>query len=202
MYRNHLVATQGIATSGLRQPLRRAASAAAAAAQDWQTVAMDNLAKVTIRAAVAADMPAVARIWHAGWADGHLGHVPEALVAIRTEASFQVRAADRVADTTVAEVANEIAGFVMVSGDEIEQVYVAAAHRGAGVADALMADAEARIRSAGHGVAWLAVVAGNARARRFYERRGWLDTGPIDYFAAGDGAPILVPAQRYEKVLA
>ena len=44
---------------------------------------------------------------------------------------------------------------------EIEQVYVAAAHRGGGVADALMADAEARIRSAGHAQAWLAAGSGD-----------------------------------------
>jgi GNAT superfamily N-acetyltransferase len=163
---------------------------------------MDYLSRVTLRAAVAADAPAIARIWHAGWADGHLGNVSEALVAIRTEESFHVRAANRVADTTVAVVANELAGFLMVSGDEIEQVFVTAAHRGTGVADSLMADAEERIRSAGHPVAWLAVVAGNARARRFYERRGWLDAGPFDYLAAGEGQPILVPAHRYEKALA
>jgi ribosomal protein S18 acetylase RimI-like enzyme len=163
---------------------------------------MDTLPQVRLRAAVAADAPAIARIWHAGWADGHLGNVPEALVAIRTEESFQIRAADRVADTTVAVVADEIVGFLMVGGDEIEQVYVAGVHRGTGVADSLMADAEERIRSAGHAVAWLAVVAGNARARRFYERRGWLDAGPIDYLAAGEGEPILVPAHRYEKALA
>ena len=42
-------------------------------------------------------------------------------------------------------------------------------------------------------------VAGNARARRFYERNGWIDRGLIDYPAATDGAPLMIPAQRYEK---
>jgi GNAT superfamily N-acetyltransferase len=163
---------------------------------------MDTPHRVTLRPAVAADAPAVARIWHAGWADGHLGHVPDALIAIRTEASFHDRAADHVAETTVALVVDDIAGFVMIHADEIEQFYVAAAYRGTGVADAIMAGAEARIRSAGHALAWLAVVAGNARARRFYERRGWRDAGPIDYPAPGEEEPILVPARRYEKPLA
>jgi ribosomal protein S18 acetylase RimI-like enzyme len=76
--------------------------------------------------------------------------VPEELVAVRTAGSFQARAAQRAEDTTVALVDGEVAGFVMVVGDEIEQVYVAAAHRGAGVADALMAEAERSIRAAGH----------------------------------------------------
>ena len=154
---------------------------------------------VRLRAASAADAPAVAEIWRAGWADGHLGHVPEELVAVRTAGSFRARAAQRVEDTTVALVDGEVAGFVMVVGDEIEQVYVAAAHRGAGVADALMAEAERSIRLAGHSSAWLAVVAGNARARRFYERQGWTDAGPFLYEAAGEDGPISVPAHRYSK---
>ncbi|MDQ7904470.1 hypothetical protein RB614_08025 [Phytohabitans sp. ZYX-F-186] len=71
-----------------------------------------------IRAAEAGDAAAVAGIWHEGWRDGHLGHVPEALVAIRTEESFGVRAARRVGDTTVAVRGGEVAGFVMVVGDD------------------------------------------------------------------------------------
>ena len=59
-------------------------------------------------------------------------------------------------DTTVAVVDGEVAGFVMV-GDEVEQVYVAARHRGAGVADVLMTEAERGIARAGH--AWLMLIA-------------------------------------------
>ena len=154
-----------------------------------------------IRKATPADAPAVADIWRAGWPDGHLGHVPQELVAVRTAESFRERAAERVADTVVVEVDGKVAGFTMVVGDEVEQVYVEASHRGSGVAAALLADAEARIRAAGHPRAWLAVVAGNARARRFYERRGWVDDGPLVYPAEGPGGPIEVPAHRYVKVL-
>jgi len=95
----------------------------------------------------------------------------------------------------------EIAGFTMIVEDEVEQVYVAAAHRGTGVADELLADAERRIREGGHRRARLAVVAGNARARRFYERRGWVDDGPIVYAAEGPDGAIDVQAQRYVKDL-
>src|SRR5919112_5478681 len=104
------------------------------------------------------DVAAVAAIWRDGWTDGHLGHVPAELVAIRTPESFVTRAAARRADTTVAEVDGEIAGFVMVVGDEVEQVYVAAGHRGSGVATALLAAAERLVADNGHEVAWLAVV--------------------------------------------
>jgi GNAT superfamily N-acetyltransferase len=156
---------------------------------------------VRIRTATPADAQAVADIWHAGWPDGHRGHVPDELVAVRTETSFRRRAAERVADTVVAEVGGVVVGFTMVVDDEVEQVYVAATHRGSGVADALLADAEDRIRAAGHSRAWLAVVAGNARARRFYERRGWVDDGPLVYPAEGPDGPIDVPAHRYVKDL-
>jgi GNAT superfamily N-acetyltransferase len=117
------------------------------------------------------------------------------------EESFRARAADRVADTTVADVDGEVAGFVMVVGDEVEQVYVSAGHRGTGVAGLLMAEAERQVRANGHARAWLAVVAGNARARAFYERAGWRDEGAFDYAAAGPDGPIAVPCRRYAKAV-
>ena len=89
----------------------------------------------------------------------------------------------------------------MVVDDEVEQVYVSALHRGTGVAAVLMAEAERRVRENGHRKAWLAVVAGNARARAFYERTGWHDEGPFDYTAAAEDGPITVPCHRYTKLL-
>jgi GNAT superfamily N-acetyltransferase len=153
-----------------------------------------------IRPAEPGDAAAVAEIWHSGWRDGHLGHVPDELVLVRTDESFRTRAADRVGDTTVAVVDGEVAGFVMVAGDEAEQVYVAAAHRGKGVADALLAETERQVRENGHELAWLAVVSGNARARAFYERMGWRDDGGFDYEASvEDGSTVSVPCRRYVK---
>jgi GNAT superfamily N-acetyltransferase len=152
-----------------------------------------------LRRATPEDAPRIAEIWRVGWRDGHLGFVPEELVAARTDESFDTRAAARVGDTTVAVVDGAVAGFVMVVDDEVEQVYVSRDHRGQGVADALIAEAEAQVRANGHALAWLAVVAGNARARAFYERAGWRDEGPFDYAAAGDDGPIAVPCHRYTR---
>jgi GNAT superfamily N-acetyltransferase len=155
-----------------------------------------------IRPAESGDAAAVAEIWQSGWRDGHLGNVPDELVRVRTDESFRLRAADRVGDTTVAVVDGEVAGFIMVAGDEAEQVYVAAAHRGKGVADALLAEAERQVRENGHELAWLAVVSGNARARAFYERMGWRDDGGFDYEAAvEDGSTVSVPCRRYVKTV-
>jgi ribosomal protein S18 acetylase RimI-like enzyme len=157
--------------------------------------------EMTLRKALPEDVPTIAEIWHLGWRDGHLGHVSPELIEVRHEDSFRTRAARRVNDTTVALVQGQIAGFVMVVDDEVEQLYVSALHRGEGVADMLMADAERRIKDAGYSTAWLAVVAGNARARRFYERRGWSDRGLFEYAAAGDHGAIPVPSHRYVKDL-
>lgn len=156
---------------------------------------------VTIRPAAAEDAGRIADIWFEGWRDGHLGLVPEELVRVRTEESFLPRAAERVGGTTVAVADGEVAGFVMVVDDEAEQVYVAAEHRGTGVAGRLLAAAEERVRANGHDRAWLAVVPGNARARAFYEREGWRDEGPFDYTAEGPDGPIAVPCRRYVKSL-
>lgn len=90
----------------------------------------------------------------------------------------------------------------MVLDDEVEQIYVATDHRGAGCAVLLLATAEQQIADAGYTVAWLAVVAQNDRARRFYERHGWSDHGSFTYLAAGrdrDSETIPVMAHRYEK---
>ena len=157
--------------------------------------------QVTLRAARAEDAKDIAEIWHLGWQDGHRGLVPRELADVRTEASFRTRASERIPDTTVATVDGAVVAFVMVVDDEVEQVYVAAAYRGTGVAKILIGEAERQVRAAGYTTAWLAVVAGNGRARAFYERAGWVDGGSFDYAAAaGDGA-IAVPCRRYTKLL-
>jgi GNAT superfamily N-acetyltransferase len=152
-----------------------------------------------LRAAQGADREAVVEIWHRGWRDAHLGFVPRELAEARTADAFRARAASRLAETTVATVDGVVAGFVMVVADEVEQVYVAAAHRGTGVADVLISEAERQVRANGHRKAWLAVITANARARAFYERSGWVDEGPFDYGARTEDGTIAVPCRRYTK---
>jgi len=158
---------------------------------------------IAMRPATAADVDAIARIWHAGWRDGHLGHVPDELHAHRGLDAFVARVPPRLATTTVAEVdgGGEIVGFITVIGAELEQLYVAAHARGSGVAAALLERAEQQIGERFE-VAWLAVASGNARARRFYERRGWHDAGALDYAAEIAGGTLAVACRRYERKLA
>jgi ribosomal protein S18 acetylase RimI-like enzyme len=160
---------------------------------------ISGMSTTVLRPAEPDDAGEIAAIWHQGWRDGHLGHVPDALASVRTEDSFQLRARQRVDDTVVASADGAVAGFIMVTGDEVEQVYVSADHRGTGVAGILLAEAERLVKAAGYPSAWLAVVAGNERARRFYERQGWTDDGLFDYPAATADGPIHVPAHRYIK---
>lgn len=156
---------------------------------------------IELRPATSDDAPVIARIWYDGWRDGHLGHVADELVAVRTRESFDQRAAKRVGDTVVATADGAVAGFIMVVGDEVEQVYVAAEHRGTGLAVTLLHEAERLVAANGHGRAWLAVAPGNARARRFYERSGWTDEGLFDYPATTADGPMPVPCHRYVKRL-
>jgi ribosomal protein S18 acetylase RimI-like enzyme len=154
-----------------------------------------------LRPATPEDAPQVADIWHAGWGDGHLGGVPDELVAVRTPAYFQKRAAERISDTTVATVDGLIAGFIIVVDDEVEQVYVDTNHRGRGVAQQLLSEAERQVATNGFREAWLAVVASNTRARAFYKKSGWIDKGPFRYQAYSEAGPINVPAHRYTKTV-
>jgi GNAT superfamily N-acetyltransferase len=154
----------------------------------------------TLRAATLVDAERIAAIWHAGWRDGHLGHVPDALLPHRRLEHFRARVPPRIPATTVAEEQGEILGFVTVHDAEVEQLFVDAKARGTGVASALLRHAEQLI-APDFDTAWLAVVEGNGRARRFYERCGWSDTGGFEYQAEIEGGRLPVPTRRYEKRL-
>lgn len=153
---------------------------------------------VVLRGARPDDAEAIARIWAPGWHDAHDGHVSAALTALRTDRSFAERAPGIVPRTCVAELDGHVVGFVTVEADQVEQLYVDPAARGTGVAAALLRRATTTATQARVPVLWLAVVAGNARARRFYERQGWVDGGPYEHVVPGTGgAAVTVPVRRY-----
>ena len=154
-----------------------------------------------LRPARPEDMATVADIWHRAWHVAHPRHVPDGLTAGRTLEAFHERTPSRAADTTVAEVDGRIVGFTMVDGDELEQLFVDPDLHGGGVAAPLLAEGERQIAAAGHAVAWLAVVVGNARARRFYEKQGWYDAGDLPYEVTANGERFISPCRRYEKRL-
>jgi GNAT superfamily N-acetyltransferase len=155
-----------------------------------------------LRPATAEDVDAIADLFHSGWHDAHPGLVPAGLTERRTAQAFHDRVSQRVAETeetTVAEVDGTVAGFIMIDGDEAEQVYVDSAFRGTGVSSALLTEAERQIAAAGHDVAWLAVVRGNDRAQSFYTRQGWVDEGDLDYEVTALGETFISPCRRFTK---
>jgi len=106
----------------------------------------------------------------------HPGRVPDGLTERRTPEAFRARVGMRIAETdetTVAEVDGVVAGFIMVSDDEAEQVYVDRTFRGTTVATLLLTEAERQIAAGGHDVAFLVVVRGTtARRRSTHDRAG------------------------------
>jgi GNAT superfamily N-acetyltransferase len=65
-------------------------------------------------------------------------------------------------------------GFATVSPPWLDALYVRPEAWGTGVAAVLYERAVAELRSRGVGTAELWVLENNLRARRFYERRGWI----------------------------
>ena len=155
-----------------------------------------------LRPATADDIDAITTLFHEGWHDAHPGLVPDGLTERRTAEAFRERVTQRIAETdetTVAEVDGTVAGFIMVSGSEAEQVYVDRDFRGSGVAAALLTEAERQIAAAGHDVAWLVVVRGNDRAQAFYAKQGWHDEGDHDYPVIALGESFISPCRRFTK---
>jgi putative acetyltransferase len=157
-----------------------------------------------LRPATSDDVHAVAAVFHQGWHDVHPGRVPDGLTERRTPGAFRDRVSQRIAETdetTVADVGGRVAGFVMVSGDEAEQVYVDREFRGTTVATLLLTEAERQIALSGHDVAFLVVVRGNDRAQAFYARQGWVDEGDVDYPVTALGESFISPCRRFTKRL-
>ena len=85
----------------------------------------------------------------------------------------------------VAESDGEIIGLAVRSGSELRDLYVVPRAWGTGVARALMEAVLSDIPAADVSEAVLWVGEGNGRARRFYEREGWLPSGETRDSALG-----------------
>jgi GNAT superfamily N-acetyltransferase len=136
-----------------------------------------------LRHAVPDDALAVARVHVRAWQAGYRGILPAAYLD-------SLRAEDRAARytfgridgprTTVAisdAAGGGITGFATIHGSELCALHVDPEAWGGGVGRALIAQARADLRAAGAGEAHLWLLAGNARAQRFYERDGWSTDG-------------------------
>jgi GNAT superfamily N-acetyltransferase len=156
---------------------------------------------MNVRAAERNELDELARIWYDGWHDAHAAIVPAELTRLRTLDSFRERLEASLPNIRVVGPSGAPVGFSIVKHDELYQLFVSAPSRGAGVAAALIADAEARLAGSGVQTAWLACAIGNARAARFYEKSGWHLAGTIRYEAEISNGMIPLEVWRYEKRL-
>lgn len=157
---------------------------------------------IIIRPATPADIPAMTRIWHDGWQDGHAALVPVELRAVRTMQRFAERLEEGMADVLVATLDGKVAGLVMLLDDELYQFYVDGPARGTGLAAQLMEAAEAELARRGRSDVFLYCAVGNDRAARFYDKCGWHRAQTEDIEAADGGVSVMVPVWRYEKRVA
>lgn len=131
----------------------------------------------SVRKAGPSEMSALANLWFHAWQEAHEPYVPADLTRIRTLASFEERLHLFGDALRVVGPAGAPFGLCVVKDDELNQLFTSPEARGTGAAQALIADAEARVAAAGHPAIWLDVVIENARAIRFYEKSGWRRKG-------------------------
>lgn len=151
------------------------------------------------------ELDALASLWFEGWRDAHAALVPDDLVRRRTLETFRARieAGRDTVRLAVADGAPAVPlGFTMLKGDEMNQLFVARAARGTGLAALLIAEAEARLLAAGVATAWLACLIGNDRAARFYEKQGWHRAGTFMSKLETPEGVYPVEVWRYEKRIA
>jgi ribosomal protein S18 acetylase RimI-like enzyme len=156
---------------------------------------------LNVRRSEPSEIPVLARLWYDGWRDAHAAILPEALARARTLESFQERLETHRDEVRVIGQMGAPLGFYMLERDELYQLYVSAEARGAGVAAALIADAEERLCERGTETAWLTCAIGNDRAARFYEKSGWRRTGIVLSRLETVDGPFELNVWRYEKRL-
>jgi GNAT superfamily N-acetyltransferase len=167
-----------------------------------------------LREMALADGPRVAEIRVRGWQCAYAGMMPQAYLdgldvadeVPRRRAHFE-QAGEGVVNL-VAEWDGEVVGWAchgpsrdgeIRTGDaELYAIYVAPDRLTRGVGRALLRESTARCTTAGHGRMLLWVLKENERARRFYEKAGFVVDGVEEPFEV-EG--VEVPEVRYVRVL-
>lgn len=154
-----------------------------------------------VRNAQAEEVDELAKVWYEAWRDAHAQIVPAELTRLRTLEGFRETLQADLSPVRVVGPIGQPLGLCVVKGDELYLLFVAAEARGSGVAAALVADAENRLRENGVEKAWLACAIGNVRAAKFYEKCGWRRTGNMINYAETPEGTFAIEVWRYEKLL-
>jgi GNAT superfamily N-acetyltransferase len=147
------------------------------------------------RWATLADVASIASLWHRTWHQTYAQHLRHRSGVLKRcdckwferrvgaslyehdgsepEASRTVRPTALVAE----HCGGGAVGFAVIGGGaEIQHIYVSHEQHGSGLAADLLAHAEQRMLERGSELAHLVVAVSNLRARRFYEKHGWIAT--------------------------
>jgi len=156
---------------------------------------------VNVRKAAHSEVDTLSKLWYDSWQDAHAEILPAELARMRTLESFRERLEAALPRVRVVGPVGAPLGFCIVTGDELDQLFVSAQARGSGVAAALLADGEDRLSSSGVETAWLACAIGNERAARFYEKSGWRRAGIMVHHPETPDGTFELEVWRYEKPL-
>ncbi|MFC0552820.1 GNAT family N-acetyltransferase [Planotetraspora thailandica] len=160
------------------------------------------------------DIRAVSTIRVTGWKAAYSGLVPTSYLdglSVEADAEWRTKtfAADPLVQNVVAEDDRDVVGWGVLGpcrdddaeneAGEIYALYVAPARIGTGAGRTLMDALIARAGEAGFATLTLWVIAGNRRARRFYERAGFRFDGTRADWPVEDTS---VPEVRYARTVA
>lgn len=149
---------------------------------------MTDVPDLEIRPATAADAAALARVHVDAWQVAYRGLVPDTMLQRFTyeyrEERFRRSLAANAEETYVVELEGEVVGLLTIGiardpdldsqrTGEIWGVYLSPGYWRRGIGSRLVALAEQMLQQRGYEDAVLWVLAGNSRARRFYEAVGF-----------------------------
>ncbi|MEU5612938.1 GNAT family N-acetyltransferase [Streptomyces sparsogenes] len=171
---------------------------------------------VRVREMTEADIDAVAAVRVRGWQAAYRGLIPQAHLdgmSVEQDAcrrrEFFSRGMGDVVNVVAETGTGEVVGWAcfgpyrdrdLPSGDaELYALYVRPDLVGAGIGGLLLTESVARLSERGFPRLRLWVLAGNDRARRFYERAGFAPDGGTEAYEA-EG--VSVPEVRYARELA
>jgi ribosomal protein S18 acetylase RimI-like enzyme len=154
-----------------------------------------------IRRAHAGDIWQVGSLYHTVWHETQARFMPAAECTNRSMEFFIERMTPLLPTTLVVERKGAVVAFSAWRGQRLGQIFVAEAHRGSGIASSLLRASEVEMANEGTSEAELHCAVGNQRARRFYERMGWLHRGEIMEQVTSEDGQVDVPFWRMTKFL-
>jgi ribosomal protein S18 acetylase RimI-like enzyme len=142
-----------------------------------------------------------ARLYHDAWHETQAHFQDSRIAAFRDEAFFLRRVEDALGSSLVAWLDGQCSGYAGWRDCEFDYLFVAMDVRDQGIGQSLLAASEIAMRDAGVRTVSLHCLVGNDRARRFYERNGWMFREACQLPVAWAEGIIEVPAWRLVKTL-